>query len=114
MSTEVGRKAEDIAAEFLKKHGFAIVQQNWRTRWCEIDIVALKNHVVYFAEVKYRSSQNWGSGLDYITSKKLKQMHFAAEFWCAKSINTADFRLSAIEVSSKPPEVTGFIESIEI
>ncbi len=114
MSTVIGRQAEDAATEFLKNCGFAIVQQNWRTRWCEIDIVALKNGIVYFAEVKYRSSQNWGSGLDYITPKKLKQMYFAAEFWCAKSTGATDFRLSAIEATGRPPRVIGFIESIEL
>ena len=69
-----GDKAEELVAEFLRGQKHKIVDRNWRTRWCEIDIVSTKDECVYFTEVKYRSSSQWGSGLDYITPKKLKQI----------------------------------------
>jgi len=80
-TTSTGREAEAKVAEFLASQGHKIISQNWRTRWCEIDIISIFNNTVYFTEVKFRSSQDFGGGLEYITSKKIKQMKFSAEFW---------------------------------
>jgi uncharacterized protein (TIGR00252 family) len=80
-TTKLGKDAEEIVANLLKNNKHKIIALNWRTRWCEIDIVSVKEKCVYFTEVKYRSSESWGEGLDYITDKKLRQMKFAAEFW---------------------------------
>lgn len=80
MSTFIGRMAEQAAADYLRRHGFEVLAQNWRTRWCEIDIVARRGQTVCFVEVKYRGRTDWGSGLDYVTRRKVQQMYFAAEF----------------------------------
>ncbi len=112
MSTALGRQAEGVAADFLRQRGFVVHAQNWRTRWCEIDIVARKAGCVYFVEVKYRGSTNWGTGLDYITVQKLRQMHFAAEFWQAAHKTNADYFLAALELTGNPPTVTAWLDDI--
>ncbi|MGH7196557.1 MAG: YraN family protein [Candidatus Saccharimonadales bacterium] len=112
MSTAGGRLAEDEAAKFLARKGFKIIAQNWRTRWCEIDIVAQQANTIYFVEVKYRASNRFGAGFDYITSRKQRQMHFAAEFWIAKHGKDQDYRLAAIELSGDPPQVDGWLDDI--
>ncbi|MGD8374278.1 MAG: YraN family protein [Candidatus Woesebacteria bacterium] len=105
MSTKIGQDAEKQAAKYLQKQGFKIIDRNWRTRWCEIDIIASKNKIIYFTEVKYRSSANCGTGLDYITPKKMQQMAFAAEFWLSANKVDSECRLAAIELSDNPPRV---------
>jgi uncharacterized protein (TIGR00252 family) len=75
-TTFIGQSAEERVAKLLEKAGFKILARNWRTRICEIDIVANKNKIIYFVEVKFRSSEKQGSGLEYITPKKLKQSCF--------------------------------------
>lgn len=109
---ETGRRAETAAAEYLKKQGFAIVTQNWRTRWCEVDIIAQKDRAVYFCEVKYRVSNRQGGGLEYITPKKLGQMRFAAEAWVHLSGWQGEYQLCAIEVSDRNFAVTAFITDL--
>lgn len=104
-----GREAEAQAARYLEKSGYRIMAQNWRTRYCEIDIVAVKNNTVHFVEVKYREHPEQGYGLDYITTKKLRQMHFAAEMWLQDSNWSGDCTLSAIEISGPTFEVTAFV-----
>lgn len=111
-TTNTGRAAEDAAAKFLRDKGYKIIEQNWRTRWCEIDIVANHKNRVYFVEVKYRKSSTWGSGLDYITKKKLEQMTFAAEFWVSNNGWNGDYSLSAAEVTGNEFEVTNFLPEI--
>jgi uncharacterized protein (TIGR00252 family) len=108
---ELGRRAEQAAAVYLKGQGFKVLDQNWRTKWCEIDIVAHKNAVVYFVEVKYRKSASAGTGLDYITPHKVTQITRAALGWVQKHNWRGAYELLAIEVAgdsfivSSPVEV---------
>lgn len=108
-TTSIGRGAEELVAAYLKDKGHKIVTLNWRTRWCEIDVVSTGKKCVYFTEVKYRSSTDWGGGFDYIGQKKLKQMQFAAEFWLSENKWTNESVLQAAEVNSN-----GNISVIEI
>lgn len=100
-TTHLGRQAESKVAEYLKQNNFQILEQNWRTRWCEIDLVASKGNIIYFVEVKFRKSSAFGSGLDYITNQKQHQMNFAAEFWVSTNKWSGDYRLAAIEVTGE-------------
>lgn len=51
-TSELGRLAESLAENFLKKRGFSILDRNFRRPWGEIDIVAQKEDVIVFVEVK--------------------------------------------------------------
>lgn len=77
---------------------------------CEIDIIAHKDAIMYFVEVKYRSSDFQGGGFDYITNRKLKQMNFAAKVWCQTFNWGGDYRLMAAAVSGKDSENIELIE----
>ncbi len=109
-TTDTGRQAEEAVAAHLKKHGYKILEHNWRTRWCEIDVVARKGNTVYFVEVKYRKSSYQGDGLEYITPKKLNQMTFAAEIWVTSRKWQGEYVLAAAAVSGTEFQVTDFIE----
>lgn len=77
----VGDAAEEIVAEYLQNAGHRIIERNWKTKWCEIDIISEHQEVVYFTEVKYRRTNVSGDGLAAITPKKLRQMKFAATLY---------------------------------
>ncbi len=109
-----GRQAENIAADFLRKKGFKILEQNWRTKWCEIDIVAQKNKTVYFVEVKHRKKDRYGDGLSAITKKKLSQMRFAAELWIKRHQYGGEARLSAVSTSGIKPHVVDWLDDITL
>lgn len=99
ITTRIGQAAEVAVADFLISNGYKIVERNFRNRVCEIDIIAQKQRVIYFVEVKYRSSDKQGDGLEYITPKKLRQMHFAAEIWVQQHNWTGDYQLLAASVN---------------
>ncbi len=67
---QIGDKGEQAAADWLVADGHEIIERNWRTRYCEIDIVSMKDDVLWFTEVKYRKNDDFGSGLEVITTKK--------------------------------------------
>lgn len=112
-TTFIGQKAEQAASEYLERLGYEIIDRNWRRRTCEIDIVACRGGVIHFVEVKYRQTDVAGSGLEYITAKKLQQMAYAADRWVAENDWRGEYVLSAVEVAGKTFEVTEFIESID-
>ena len=49
---KIGEIGENIAARFLVKHGFSILDRNYTKKWGEIDVVAEKDNKLYFIEVK--------------------------------------------------------------
>ncbi|QQG42730.1 MAG: YraN family protein [Candidatus Giovannonibacteria bacterium] len=55
----VGNIGEDLASMFLMKHGFKVIERNYRKKWGEIDIVAEKEGVLHFVEVKAISNPNF-------------------------------------------------------
>ncbi len=111
VSLTTGDHAETVAAAYLQSRGYRIVDRNWRTPLCEIDIIAEKDNIKFFVEVKYRGSDRQGGGLEYITKRKLKQMEFAARCWVQDNNWKYDYSLSAIEVTADFT-VTEFIETI--
>lgn len=113
MSTfTTGRFAEKAAADYLKAQGFSIVAHNWRTEWCEIDIVACHKGAIYMCEVKYRERTSHGGGIASITPKKLHQMARAADSWAALHNWTGEYQLAALEVSGADFTITAFITDL--
>jgi uncharacterized protein (TIGR00252 family) len=110
-TSSLGNVGESAAAEYLERHGYEVVERNFRTRQCEIDVVARKGSCIYFVEVKYRGTSSQGTGLEYVTPKKQKQMRFAAEVWMQEHAWEGDAVLSAIEIDHNF-RVTEFVEDI--
>ena len=109
---QIGDKGEQAAADWLTADGHEIVARNWRTRYCEIDIVSVKGEVLYFTEVKYRKNDDFGDGLAAITAKKQRQMRFAAELFLAGRPECSGMaaKLLAASVSGYPPAVQAVVE----
>ncbi len=106
-----GAEAEEKVAEYLESEGYKILDKNWKTPKCEIDIVAKKDNCIHFVEVKYRSQEYQGDGFEYITSKKLKQMNFSAELWVANHRYSGEYCLSGASVSG-PSFKIEFVEDV--
>ena len=103
---KIGDIAEEQAANYLVRLGHAIIERNWKTKYCEIDIVSHKGETLYFTEVKYRKTSEQGGGIAAITPKKLNQMKFAANYFMqAKKINNMDMRLAVMPVAGEVAEV---------
>lgn len=96
-----GHDAEKLAADYLRRHGFKIRELNWKTKYCEIDIVAEKDKAIWFVEVKFRKNDRQGLGYEYVTTKKLQQMHFAADMWVQNYSWSGDYRLAVISIDGR-------------
>ena len=111
---QIGDTAEDVAAKYLTLLGHQIVERNWKTKYCEIDIVSVFDDTIFFTEVKYRKKANQGGGLAAITKKKLNQMKFAVKLYAsARKLKDTDMQLAVVSLSGEPPVVETFLELTE-
>ncbi|OIO67780.1 MAG: YraN family protein [Zetaproteobacteria bacterium CG12_big_fil_rev_8_21_14_0_65_55_1124] len=85
MSTEKGRKAEDKAALHLRLKGYRILDRNARLGRGELDIVAVKDGILAFVEVKLRPNRD--AGLMAVHHDKQERLHSAASAWLAHHLD---------------------------
>ena len=109
---QIGDDSETVATEYLIRAGHEIIKRNWRTKWCEIDIVSRKDGVIYFTEVKHRKNDQAGGGMEAITPGKLRQMRFSASLYASSLKEPYDLRLSAIATTGTPPVVVEYLDTI--
>jgi len=76
-----GIKAEIFAAKLLRKRGYKIIKQNYRTKFGEIDIIAKEKDTIVFVEVKARSNENFGNPKLGVNKKKQKQISMVALYY---------------------------------
>jgi putative endonuclease len=77
-----GNWGENFACKFLVIRGYKIIERNFRTRFGEIDIIAVKNDVLSFVEVKTRLSKKFGKPEEAVTKQKLKKIFRVGEYYC--------------------------------
>lgn len=108
----IGNASEEEAANYLVRHGHEIIERNWRTRWCEIDIVSKNGTTLYFTEVKHRKSAKQGDGFAAITETKQRQMTLSARMYVHihEEAKRYDLRLAAVATSGEPPIVEDYLE----
>lgn len=109
-TTEQGLAAEQAVADLMIQQGFELIDKNYKTKVCEIDLIMQQDKVIYFIEVKYRGSQFQGDGFEYITDQKFKKMNFGAEVWKKHYNWNGDYRLMAAAVSGSDCEQIELIE----
>lgn len=66
----VGHDLELVAGEYLTRNGLDIIEYNYFNRTGEIDIVAKDGKYIVFAEVKYRSGNNYGTAVEAVNVRK--------------------------------------------
>lgn len=107
MSTlqSLGKQGEKMAVDFLRTKGYAINETNYRTRGGEIDIIAEKNHVQIFIEVKTRIGDEKGKPYEAVTYRKVKHLQKAISFYLnEKNHKTGPMRIDVISIELNPNE----------
>jgi len=107
-SSETGIKGEEIALGYLKKNGFKLLEQNWRTRRGEVDLITEKDKGLYFVEVKFRRTLGFGRGEEAVNLSKQKKMALAALDYIQKKVahqRAIHFAALVIDGSQDPQRV---------
>jgi putative endonuclease len=84
----LGKRGEQLAADYLAGEGFEIVARNWRCHEGEVDLVALDGRTTVIVEVKTRSGVGFGHPFEAVTREKLGRLRRLAAAWCRESDRT--------------------------
>ena len=109
MSRAVGDKGEEKAVIYLQKEGYSIVDRNVSSRFGEIDIIALKDEVLHFVEVK--SSYSYEIAVQNITPAKMKKFLRTVDVYMKKHQLDLCYSIDALIVT---PAETTLIENITL
>lgn len=101
MATHIdfGKLGEKLAEDFLINKGYTILHRNWRHSHYEIDIVALKNDLPHFVEVKTRSSKQFGEPEESVNKKKIRSLLQAADEFLFQHPQYKNFRIDILSIN---------------
>jgi putative endonuclease len=110
----LGEIGESLAVKFLKQKGYQIIDQNYRSAWGEIDIVAQDGEVLAFVEIKTRRSLKFGAPQLAVTSSKQRKISKAAlEYLQERDGFDYICRFDVISIVFPPEPSEPIIEHIE-
>ncbi|WP_407075554.1 YraN family protein [Paraglaciecola sp.] len=81
ISPLIGKEAEGLARTFLEKQGLTFIEQNYRCRTGEIDLIMQDGEQLVFVEVKYRSRSQFGSAMEYFHPAKRRKFISALMYY---------------------------------
>jgi putative endonuclease len=97
-SHNLGQKGEDLAAEHLINAGFKILSRNWKWGKHEIDIIAEKEGIMVFVEVKTRTDDFQMHPITAVTNEKQRSIIFAADGYIRRFDINKESRFDIITV----------------
>ncbi len=107
MSRAKGNDAEELACQLLQQQGFVIVDRNVYSRFGEIDIIARKEHLWHFIEVK--SAQDYERAIQNVTPKKIGRILKTVDVYMKKHALDVIF---SIDVAIVTPDGVELLENI--
>lgn len=95
---ELGKKGEEQACAFLEENGYTILEKNWHASYLEVDIIALKDNILVFAEVKTRTSSFFGEPEAFVTKQKQKNLLAVADKYVRLHHRNEEIRFDILSV----------------
>lgn len=74
---ELGKWGEDLAADYLQRKGYTIIERDWKSGRRDLDIVAKNGNVIVFVEVKTRRNSLYGQPEEAVDYRKLQSLQQA-------------------------------------
>ncbi len=102
MSLKIGLKAEDRVEKYLIKHGYKIIKRNFHSKFGEIDIVAKKEEILNFFEVKYSKKYD---PICRITPLKMKKIIKTIEYFFMINDYNEEYQICAALVTPQGIEI---------
>lgn len=98
---EIGKAGEKLAEAYLVEKGYKILHRNWRCGHEEIDLIASRDCLLHFVEVKYRSSNHHGHPEEAVNKKKIRTLLKAIDQFLYQHPQYNDFRLDVLSITEK-------------
>jgi len=103
---EVGKRGEDLAADWYRARGYEVLDRNWRCRQGELDLVLRNGRQVVFCEVKHRTGLGFGRPAEAVTREKRQRIRYLASRWLeGAKPRPAEIRFDVVAVLDGEVEV---------
>ncbi|EKO3560917.1 YraN family protein [Vibrio fluvialis] len=105
---QTGQHYETTAAEYLRRRGLFLIEQNFQIRGGELDLIMRENQTLVFVEVKYRQNQRHGHAAEMVTRQKQARLIKAANWWMLKqglSADNTDFRFDVVAIHDEGRQI---------
>lgn len=102
----IGSVGENVAADYLKKIGYKVIERNFNCRYGEIDIIARHKDYYVFIEVKSRNSLAFGHPVEAVKPYKQNRIVLSAQYWLLNNrLTGVPVRFDVVEVLDGVPSV---------
>lgn len=95
---ELGNTGEQLAVDFLIKHGYEILERNYRFDKAEVDIIAKLNNTLAIIEVKTRSTIDFGNPQDFVKPKQIQRLVKAVDAYVISNGINVEVRFDIIAI----------------
>ncbi len=106
--SETGRLGEELTAYYLERSGYKILRRNFRVRGGEIDIIAAKDGIIAFVEVKTRSEDALATGCEAVGKRKRSLIIRASQAYSLKYPHKLQPRFDVSEVTVRDGRIIRF------
>ena len=114
---EFGKESEERAVKFLQSEGYKILRLNYKTKFSEVDIIALDEGVICFVEVKARHSNLFGDPADAVCAAKQRRISKSAICYLKENNlieHPARFDVVSLLYSKDSPEIDLIKDAFEL
>ena len=101
--SEIGARAESLAADYLSGQGLVPIARNYRTKAGEIDLIMRHGTTLVFVEVRYRSRTLHGSPEETIDARKRRRIVRAAAYYLTTLATVPDCRFDVVSIVGDRP-----------
>ena len=95
---DLGQKGEELAVDFLLKHGYEILSRNYIFQKAEVDIIAQKEDILAIVEVKTRSTNVFGNPQDFLKPKQIQRIVKAVDHFVTSHQLDVEVRFDIIAI----------------
>lgn len=95
-TTDRGQLTEQACCDYLQQQGLRLVEQNYRTRGGEIDLIMREGDTWVFVEVRFRKNARYGSAVESVTAAKQQRILRTVEHYCQQHGITQAVRIDIV------------------
>ena len=106
---DLGLEGEQLAANYLRNESWNVLEMNYRFSRSEVDLIAEKNNLLIFVEVKTRTNTSFGQPEDFVDVKKAENIMAAADHYISEKNWMGNIRFDIISIiKTKEVEIKHF------
>lgn len=111
LHNDTGKIGEDLAFKWFMNNNYTILHRNWRHKHWEVDLIASRDQILHFIEVKTRTSLAYGYPDDNVSVRKINYLIGASEeyLYLNPQWNRIQFDILSIFIKKYPEKVAYFL-----